>query len=502
MTGNDRKYQIISRKFRPQTFASVVGQEPIVATLKNAIKFKRVAHAYLFCGLRGTGKTTLARIFAKALNCRALTADGEPCNECASCQEITSGRSLDVLEIDGASNRGIDDIRQLNETVGYAPASGQYKIYIIDEVHMLTKEAFNALLKTLEEPPPNVKFFFATTEPHKVLPTIISRCQRFDLHRISSEAMISKLSSISEELQVKAEEEALELIAHLSEGSLRDAESLFDQLICTCTSPLTAEHVRETLGMMPKAVFFELDQAIHSHNLSYAFELTEKLSTSGKDLSYFIDGLINHFRTLLLLKLQKQCPALSKRELRQYQDSLPLYSEEQCLYLADYLINWSQQFGKMPFKRVGMEMLLLHLIKSRHRVRIETLVRKLSELEQTRAPAVEPPKEEAIAKLPAREKSTLLKNPEADSANNSSGSLEKAAASFTIASETKADPAFEKLTNTLQEKIQAVEAPAVVEEKKAPSPQPPEAPVDKNKLEILLRFTAVELEGSVKKNKT
>ena len=187
-------YQIIPRKYRPQAFSSIIGQEAIVITLKNAIRLKRLAHAYLFSGSKGTGKTTLARLFAKALNCKHLDQDGEPCNQCPSCLEITSGHSLDVLEIDGASNRGIDDIRQINETIGYAPASGEYKIYIIDEVHMLTKEAFNALLKTLEEPPPHVKFFFATTEPHKVLPTILSRCQRFDLNRIPEEAMQQKHS--------------------------------------------------------------------------------------------------------------------------------------------------------------------------------------------------------------------------------------------------------------------------------------------------------------------
>ena len=178
-------YQIISRKYRPQNFHDVVGQNPIIQTLINALKKGRLAQAYLFCGSRGTGKTTLARILAKALNCKNLREDYEPCNTCTSCMEIASSRSLDVMEIDGASNRGIDDIRKLNETVGYAASSGKYKIYIIDEVHMLTKEAFNALLKTLEEPPKNTKFFFATTEPHKVLPTIMSRCQRFDLRRIS-----------------------------------------------------------------------------------------------------------------------------------------------------------------------------------------------------------------------------------------------------------------------------------------------------------------------------
>jgi len=220
------KYQVIAVKYRPQSFADVIEQEGVVTTLKNAIRLERIGHAYLFCGSRGTGKTTLARLYAKALNCSNRTSESEPCNRCSSCQEIQSGRSLDVIEIDGASNRGIDDIRNINETVGYAASSGKYKIYIIDEVHMLTKEAFNALLKTLEEPPPHVLFFFATTEPHKVLPTIISRCQRFDLKRISPEKIIQKLATICTDLDIDMAEEGLRTVAIYAEGSMRDAESL------------------------------------------------------------------------------------------------------------------------------------------------------------------------------------------------------------------------------------------------------------------------------------
>ncbi len=356
-------YQVIPRKFRPQTFESVVGQEAIVTTLKNALRFQRLAHAYLFCGCRGTGKTTLARVFAKALNCQSLTETLEPCNTCPSCLEIMSGRSLDVLEIDGASNRGIDDIRQINETIGYAPASGKFKIYIIDEVHMLTKEAFNALLKTLEEPPANVKFFFATTEPHKVLPTIISRCQRFDLNRIPLDAMQSKLSYIAKDLGVACEEEALSLIAHLSEGSLRDAESLFDQVICYCEQPIKAEGVSATLGLMPKESFFALDEAIAEQRCSFAFDLSQTIFTSGKDLSYFLDNLLEHFRTLLQIKFHKPSFFLNAIHQERYQASATHYTEEQCLYILDYLIQWQQQIAKSPFKRIGLEMILLHLIR-------------------------------------------------------------------------------------------------------------------------------------------
>ena len=332
--------------------------------------------------MRGTGKTTLARLFAKALNCSSPTEDFEPCNACSSCLDIIAGRSLDVLEIDGASNRGIDDIRQINETVGYAPASGKYKIYIIDEVHMLTKEAFNALLKTLEEPPANVKFFFATTEPHKVLPTIISRCQRFDLTRIPFEALKKKLTWIAQDLNVPCDEDAIAIVANLSEGSLRDAESLFDQIICYAEAPITAAKVSATLGILPRSAFFSIDKAFEEQNLSFAFELANDIFASGKDLSYFIDNLVEHYRCLLKLKLGAAAALPTERLKEQYAASSSLYTEEQCLYILDFLIHWQQQIGKTPFKRVSLEMILLHIIRSKHRLTLPALIRRLHELEQ------------------------------------------------------------------------------------------------------------------------
>ncbi len=249
------EYKVLARKYRPKNFSEVLGQDAIVTTLKNAIKHKRIAHAYLFCGSRGTGKTTLARVFAKALNCHNLNGDLEPCSECPSCKEIASGSSIDVIEIDGASHRGIDDIRQINENVGYTTSHGDYKIYIIDEVHMLTKEAFNALLKTLEEPPEKVIFFFATTEPHKVLPTILSRCQRFNLNRISNEKIIEKLKKIVIDQNVDTSEEVLQLIAERAEGGLRDAESIFDQMLSFHEGTLTIENARAILGIVPREAF-------------------------------------------------------------------------------------------------------------------------------------------------------------------------------------------------------------------------------------------------------
>ena len=378
-------YQVLARKYRPQTFKDVLGQDNIVTTLKNAMKLNRTAHAYLFCGSRGTGKTTLARIFAKALNCQQLSAELEPCNACSSCREITSGYSLDVIEIDGASHRGIDDVRQINDTVGYAASAGGYKIYIIDEVHMLTKEAFNALLKTLEEPPQKVKFFFATTEPHKVPATILSRCQRFNLNRIPTEYIIKKLEHITRDLQLQVPDEALRLIAQMADGGLRDAESLFDQILSFHTGSITLDTVASILGIMPRTIFFDLDSAGKEGNANKAFEIAESVFSQGKDLAHFVEGLVDHFRNLLLVKLAgKDSPflELSALERTSYEASAKLYSQEQCMTILDFLLESQSTIRFSPSPRIALEAILLRIIRSHQRVPVELLVRRLSELER------------------------------------------------------------------------------------------------------------------------
>lgn len=488
------EYQVISRKFRPQTFKDVVGQDAIVTTLKNAIRFKRLAQAYLFCGSRGTGKTTLARIFAKALNCLQPLPDGEPCGICTSCREIISGSSLDVIEIDGASNRGIEDIRQINETVGYAAASGGYKIYIIDEVHMLTKEAFNALLKTLEEPPPKVKFFFATTEQHKVLPTILSRCQRFNLCRIPVPLITAKLQSVVRHLNVEAEDEALLRLAQRAEGGLRDAESLLDQVLAFADGCLTVQAVNSILGLMPLETFFEMDQAGREGNFGKAFEIVHRVYSEGKDLSHFIEGLIDHFRTILLIKLSRQDGpflSLTQEEKERYFVTARLYTQEQCLDLIDHLVASQQQIRSSNFGKVALESLLLHVMRSHYRLSIGQLVARLSQLEQclgekemqaapSSSPVEQPspPPSPVAASSPLPVAKPLIPEPKAALVDQASVSE---------------DPAPTPADFGEKPAKEAAQPPPIQQEQKAAA-----RPV--YEYDTLLQFAAVELEGKLQRH--
>ena len=295
-------YQVFARKYRPQIFDDVLGQDHVVQTLKNAIQQRRLAHAYLFVGPRGTGKTSTARILAKALNC-VQGPTPTPCGVCDSCREIALGISLDVLEIDGASNNSVDQVRELRDNVRFAPVRGRHKVYIIDEVHMLTQQAFNALLKTLEEPPQHVIFVFATTEPHKVLPTILSRCQRFDLHRIPPRVIAQHLNFIATQEGVTLSNAASNAIAIAADGGLRDAESMLDQLVAFCGTSIDEQQVLEVFGLTAEQVVLDLSQAIITRESTKALHLIHAQQEAGKDLSKLLTDLLNFLRSLLIAQV-------------------------------------------------------------------------------------------------------------------------------------------------------------------------------------------------------
>ena len=295
-------YQALYRKWRPLEFEDVKGQEHIVTTLKNQIRADRIGHAYLFCGTRGTGKTTVAKIFAKAVNYEH-PVDGSPCGECPTCKAIAEGRSMNVIEIDAASNNGVDNIREIRDEVQYSPTEGRYKVYIIDEVHMLSIGAFNALLKTLEEPPAYVIFILATTEAHKIPVTILSRCQRYDFHRISIETIAGRLSQLMEAEHINVEEKAIRYVAKAADGSMRDALSLLDQCIAFYLGQdLKYENVLEVLGAVDTAVFAEMLSYILKADTYACMQLLEQIIMQGRDLGQFVSDFVWYLRNLLLVK--------------------------------------------------------------------------------------------------------------------------------------------------------------------------------------------------------
>ncbi|MBO7447927.1 DNA polymerase III subunit gamma/tau [bacterium] len=379
-------YQVLARRWRPQRFSEVVGQDHIVTTLQNAISQKRVGQGYLFIGTRGTGKTTIARILAKALNCQS--SDGpvtEPCCECASCQAIKDGSSLDVIEIDGASNRTIDNIRQIRDTVSIAPVSSRYKIYIIDEVHMLTKEAFNALLKTLEEPPAHVKFFFATTDPQKIPPTIMSRVQKFELHRMDWNTLNNYLSMMAEKEGLKATPSVIAAVARAGNGSMRDALSVFDQVLAWGGENVTEKDVAALLGLTNREIITELSDAIVKADYEGALRCVGKVMEGGRDAEQFILGLVQFFRNLAVLKVTREPGSLleeSPEYLAELRKACEGYTISQITSAIDELLQILPKLSATEAKQTILELAVLKLIHIRSRISADMIFAKLEELEK------------------------------------------------------------------------------------------------------------------------
>jgi DNA polymerase-3 subunit gamma/tau len=386
-------YQVIARKYRPQKFADVVGQEHVTQTLANAIAQKRIAHAYLFCGPRGTGKTTIARIFAKCLNCtggpKTDFADTDP-----RVQEITEGRSVDVLEIDGASNNGVEQVRELRETCKYAPAHSAFKIYIIDEVHMLSTAAFNALLKTLEEPPAHVKFMFATTDPEKVLPTILSRCQRFDLRRIPGKLITQHLAEIAVKENVTIDAAALQAIARGADGGMRDAESTLDQLISFCGEQIEESDVLSMFGLAAQNQILKLTQAVLAGEISTALTQLDELARGGKDLGRLLGDLLNHFRNLLIFNVSRgdlKLMETSESEVAALKEQSSLAGTEALTRILEVLADAEMRLRDAASKKILVEVSLLRAIEARHSLPIEAVLKQLNQLRgQTGASASAP----------------------------------------------------------------------------------------------------------------
>ena len=354
---------VTARKWRPQLFADVVGQQHISTTLKNAIENNRIGHAYIFAGPRGVGKTTTARILAKRLNCETPNG-GEPCNNCASCLNFLKSQSLDIIEIDGASNRRIDEIRTLRESVKYAPTSGQYKVYIIDEVHMLTTESFNALLKTLEEPPEHTIFIFATTDIHKVPLTIISRCQRFDFRRIELDEIKTLLKSIAESEKISIDDESLTIIAKKADGALRDAESIFDQVVSFCGNEVDVTILKQMLNLIDDEIYFQISDALLNNDFKVSFEVSEKIYNNGWNFIDFINGLVEHFRNISTVVITKTSRFIESSELlklkyMKYADS---FSEGDLLRILSFLTRTQNELRISQNQKLKVEISLTHLI--------------------------------------------------------------------------------------------------------------------------------------------
>ncbi len=381
----DDQYLVLARKWRPQAFESVVGQDHITRTLKNAINSGRIHHAFLFIGSRGIGKTTTARILAKALNCLASDKPTpEPCGECSNCTSISAGNNLDVIEIDGASNNGVDDVRELRDNIRMMPTNGRYKVYIIDEVHQLSIGAFNALLKTLEEPPPHAVFILATTEAHKIPTTIVSRCQRYDFRRVPIPKLIELLRTILDKEGLKATDEALHAIARAAEGGVRDSESILDELITYCDGEITFKDVFDVLGLVDWQVMHDLCDAILDKDVTRQLLIVEQVASAGKDLTQFVQELLRYFRNLLVCKTAnvKELLHLPEEELAAMNQRAARVSLTNLIRLVEQFAELVNSFDSQLAQRIALEAMLIRIYKVGVEVSIDTIMEKLIALGQ------------------------------------------------------------------------------------------------------------------------
>jgi DNA polymerase III subunit gamma/tau len=412
-------YEVFARKYRPQTFDDLVGQAHVSRTLKNAVEQNRLAHAYLFVGPRGIGKTSTARILAKALNCvKGPTVN--PDNTCDNCKEIAAGNSLDVLEIDGASNNGVEQVRELRENVRYAPSKSRYKIYIIDEVHMLTAAAFNALLKTLEEPPPHVKFIFATTEPQKVLPTIVSRCQRFDLHRIPAKLIADHLQFIAKKEEITLEPAAAHSIARGAEGGLRDAESMLDQLVAFCGEKISENDVLNVFGFTSEQTVVDLTGKILRGETAAALDVLYQQCEAGKDMMRLMSDLISYLRDLLVFKAKPDAVAddVDPELQKALEAQANLIENERLLELID---QFAQAEGRMkwaPNKKLHFEVAIIKAIQSLGQATLDEVIEKLGELRDGKSSPANP--------APAEKKTLSAEGPRCEPHGRSTGTVSSA----------------------------------------------------------------------------
>ena len=393
-------YLVLARKKRPQVFEDVIGQRPITQTLQNAISQNRVAHAFLFTGPRGVGKTSTARILAKALNCEK-GPQTDPCNQCSVCKEISDGNSIDVIEIDGASNRGIDEVRELKENVRYTPAKSRYKIFIIDEVHMLTLPAFNALLKTLEEPPSHIVFIFATTEPHKIPATILSRCQRYDFKRIPLIEIVQHLRRIVDDEKIEISQRGLSLIARESEGSMRDAQSLLDRLISYGGDKIRDEEITGVLGLIDQKMLSDTIEAIAARDAGRCLEIVEQIYQFGHDIQHFCHELLQYLRNLILLKVSSHAEPfleLPGEEIDTLKKQAEKFRFDQLNQLFGLLLKGEEGVAQSTFPRTMLEMTLIRMAMLHSVLPIDEIIKKLEDLAKThpsgrKEPAAPPPLE-------------------------------------------------------------------------------------------------------------